>query len=130
MILVTITGHLGKDAVVRESNGRKFISFTMCSTVKRGNTERSTWVSVFYRYSENLVAHLTRGKHVLVAGECEVSVYNGQGGAQVDMTVNASTLQFIGSQNAPQAAAADNKPYVAKNDTLFPPQTDDNDAPF
>lgn len=124
MILATITGHLGKDAVVRENNGRKYISFTMCSTVKRGQTERSTWVSVFYRYSENLVEHLTRGKHVLISGECDVNLYNGKNGAQVDMSVNANTLLLLGGQNAPQTA----QPTIAKTDRLFPDAQDD--APF
>lgn len=123
MIIVTATGHLGADAVVREANGRKYITFRICSTVRRGQTEKSTWISIFYRHSENLLPYLAKGASVFVSGEADVSLYNGKSGAQVDMTINASTLQLMGGT----AQAKQPEPPIVRNTQLF---NDDNEAPF
>lgn len=125
MIIVTATGHLGADAVVREKDGRKYISFRMCSTIRRGQVEKSTWISVFYRHSENLLPYLRKGASVFISGEEDVSLYNGKTGAQVDVSVNASTLQLIGS--TPQAKTPE--PPVAKNEQLFEDNNND-EMPF
>lgn len=124
MIIISATGHLGADAVVREANGRKYISFRMCSTIRRGQVEKSTWISVFYRYSENILPYLTKGAPVFVSGEEDVSLYNGKTGAQIDVSVNASTLQLMGSAQQKQA-----EPPVAKNPQLFE-NNEEDDLPF
>ena len=121
MIIVTATGHLGADAVVREKDGRKYISFRMCSTIRRGQVEKSTWISVFYRYSENLLPYLTKGVGVLVIGEEDIALYNGKNGAQIDVSVNANTLELQGK--AQQAKTPE--PPVAKNVQMFDDNNDE-----
>lgn len=125
MNTIIATGHLGADAVVKEKDGRKYITFRMCTTTRRGQTEKTTWRSVFYRYSENLLPYLTKGVGVLVIGEEDIALYNGKNGAQIDVSVNANTLELQGK--AQQAKTPE--PPVAKNEQLFEDNNND-EMPF
>lgn len=122
MNTIITTGHLGADAVVKEKDGRKYITFRMCTTTRRTIT---IWRSVFYRYSENLLPHLKKGVGVLVIGEEDIALYNGKNGAQIDVSVNANTLELQGK--AQQAKAPE--PPVAKNEQLFEDNNND-EMPF
>lgn len=122
MNTIITTGHLGADAVVKEKDGRKYITFRMCSTTRRTIT---IWRSVFYRYSENLLPCLKKGVGVLVIGEEDIALYNGKNGAQIDVSVNANTLELQGK--AQQAKTPE--PPVAKNEQLFDDNNND-EMPF
>lgn len=122
MNTIITTGHLGADAVVKEKDGRKYITFRMCTTTRRTIT---IWRSVFYRYSENLLPYLTKGVGVLVIGEEDIALYNGKNGAQIDVSVNANTLELQGK--AQQAKTPE--PPVAKNEQLFEDNNND-EMPF
>ena len=118
MNTIITTGHLGADAVVKEKDGRKYITFRMCTTTRRTIT---IWRSVFYRYSENLLPYLTKGVGVLVIGEEDIALYNGKNGAQIDVSVNANTLELQGK--AQQAKTPE--PPVAKNVQMFDDNNDE-----
>lgn len=118
MNTIITTGHLGADAVVKEKDGRKYITFRMCTTTRRTIT---IWRSVFYRYSENLLPYLKKGVGVLVIGEEDIALYNGKNGAQIDVSVNANTLELQGK--AQQAKTPE--PPVAKNEQLFDDNNDE-----
>lgn len=90
MILGTVTGKVGKDAEVREHEGRKFISFNIASNeVKNGNT-KTTWVRVTSPQA-SLAEYLKKGKSVTVVGKLSFSVYNNE--AQVDCKATEIELQ-------------------------------------
>ena len=124
MLQGTVIGNLGKDAEVKTIGERQYISFRMASTAKRKNEEKTTWVSVLYRYNENLLPFLKKGQQVFVQGDLDVSAYNNrEQQAQADVSIFASQLLLVGQREgqqqapqqqqpkAPQQAAEDNLPF-------------------
>lgn len=89
MILGTITGNVGKDAEIREHEGRKFISFNVASNENKNGTNKTTWVRVTSPQA-GLAEYLKKGKSVTVVGKLSFSVYNNE--AQIDC--NAMDIQL------------------------------------
>lgn len=99
MMQLQIIGHLGADAVEKEINGKKYISMRVASTTKKGQQERTTWVSVMYYYNDKLLPYLKKGAQVFAGGEMSVGTYtNRDGVTQVDVSVWANVLQLVGGK--------------------------------
>lgn len=94
MFKAMIIGNLGKDAEVREYDGKKFLSFTVAiSEKKKDNSEVTTWVSVTSR-QVNLQSYLKKGKQVFVTGNQQTGVYENR----PDIRVNADEVQLLGKK--------------------------------
>lgn len=94
-----VIGNLGRDATIKESNGKKYISFSLGHSEKYTDQdgvqhEKSTWFSCLkYIKSESKLAQfLKRGTQVYVRGKISSHVYemdvNGQ-------KVNVSSLDLF-----------------------------------
>lgn len=124
MLQGTVIGNLGKDAEVKTIGERQYISFRMASTTKRKNEEKTTWVSVLYRYNENLLPFLKKGQQVFVQGDLDVSAYNNrEQQAQADVSIFASQLLLVGQREGQQQAPQQQQPNA-------PQQTAENNLPF
>lgn len=124
MLQGTVIGNLGKDAEVKTIGERQYISFRMASTAKRKNEEKTTWVSVLYRYNENLLPFLKKGQQVFVQGDLDVSAYNNrEQQAQTDVSIFASQLLLVGQREGQQQAPQQQQPNA-------PQQTAENNLPF
>ena len=93
MLVATLTGNIGKDAEVREYEGRKFVTFSVAVNETKKGEQKTTWVSVSSP-QENLAAHLKKGKQVMVIGKISVSIYNNE--PQIDC--NASFIELLGKK--------------------------------
>lgn len=75
MLQLQAVGNIGKDAVVIESSGNKFVAFNIAQTDKyknkKGETvEKTTWVKCYgnYDHLKNLTQYLLRGTKVFIQG--------------------------------------------------------------
>lgn len=118
MIKLQIIGHLGRDASVRDVNGKSVINFTLAHTEKyrdsQGNQqEKTTWVDCAYWTDKTAVAqYLTKGKQVYVEGQPEARAFerkDGTSGAVLSLRV--FSIQLLGgSDSKPQAEPAKQEP--------------------
>lgn len=107
MIKLQIVGHLGKDAVVRDVNGKKVIGFTVAHTEKykdaQGNQrEKTYWVDCSYWTDRTTVAdYLTKGKLVYTEGTPDAEAYtNKEGQPAASLRLRVSSLQLLGGNNS------------------------------
>lgn len=103
MLEATIIGNIGKDAEIKNINGKNYASFSVASSKRRkdqnGNkVEQTTWVGVLKPINENvnLVQHLTKGTKVFVRGDIKARAYQGNNGLEASMDIMCSFLEFVG----------------------------------
>ena len=123
MLTMTIAGNVGKDAVLRNTQGGDpVLGFPIAidgGKDKNGNKRDSTWVqcNVWGKRAESLNSHITKGTKLVVSGRPGVDVYEGKG----RLTLSVQDLTFMGN---------------AKERTDHEPQTnnradiDDSESPF
>lgn len=132
MIKLTAIGHLGKDAILNNVNGKNVINFSVCHTEKykdaQGNQkEKSTWIDCSY-WSERtgIAPYLKKGIQVYVEGQPEVRSYtakDGTTGATLSLRVGIVQLLSSGSQSQQQDNAAPQPNSASDSDVL-------DDLPF
>ena len=125
MNVLTITGHLGRDAEVRyTANQTPVASFSVPMKSGFGDREQTDWVSCSFwgQRGESLAPHLLKGTLVAVSGELSTRKYqvDGQDRFSLDLNVKDVTLLSKKQEQAPQQQGF--------RDT--PAQADDNGAPF
>ena len=137
MLTTMAIGHLGKDAVVKEVNGKKVISFSICHTEKYkdangANVERSTWVECNYWAESTAIApYLLKGGQVFVSGTPSVDAYmNNENKPVASLRLRVSKIELLGGKKegtpAPAAngnSANNNQPAPAGNEPV-------DDLPF
>ena len=123
MLTMIIAGNVGKDAVLRNTQGGDpVLGFSIAvdgGKDKNGNKRDSTWVqcNVWGKRAESLNSHITKGTKLVVYGRPGVDVYEGKG----RLTLSVQDLTFMGN---------------AKERTEQEPQTnnradiDDSESPF
>ena len=122
MINMTIAGNVGKDAVLRNTQGGDpVLGFSIAvdgGKDKNGNKRDSTWVqcNVWGKRAESLNSHITKGTKLVVSGRPGVDVYEGKG----RLTLSVQDLTFMG--NAKERT--EQEPQARANDF------DDRDIPF
>ncbi|CCH52365.1 Single-stranded DNA-binding protein Short=SSB [Fibrisoma limi BUZ 3] len=94
-----IIGRLGQDAVTRESNGRKFVSFSVAvdDDYKDQNgqkVERTNWYDCT---TEQLAVaqYLTKGTLVFAQGKPRIDQYTKDGKVYATCRLNASKIQLL-----------------------------------
>lgn len=111
MITVNIIGNLGKDAETKTIGERQYIAFRMASKAKRKDGDKTTWVSVMYRFNDKLLPYLKKGQQVYVQGDMDVNTYtNKEGVQQVDISVFAGQLVLLGQRDAAQQQQPQQQP--------------------
>ena len=96
MIIGFFTGHIGRDAEIREYGGRRFVSFSVATRdVLRSGTTRTWWVSVTFS-NENMATHLRKGRQVHCTGRLSFSVYNGE----VQIECAATYLELLDKKDS------------------------------
>jgi single-strand DNA-binding protein len=107
MIKMTVIGNLGRDAEVKDVNGKKVIEFSVAHSEKYTDRsgqqqERTTWVRCNYWRDGDRVGvadYLKKGKQVYVEGTPSVAAYTtkeNQPGASLDLRV--LSLELIGGR--------------------------------
>lgn len=127
MIKLQVIGHLGKDAIVKEVNGKNVINFSVCHTEKwkdaQGNQkEKSTWVEAAYWSDKTgIVPYLTKGQQVFVEGAPEADAYLSSGEAKGTLRVRVASIQLLGGGGDKAATAA---PHASTNTIATDPGKD------
>ena len=114
MLQIEIIGHLGNDAVVKDFNGKKYISFNVAHSDKykdaQGNqVEKTTWVSCLKSGESKVLEYLKKGAPVFVRGDLSTKLYNdATRGTQVSVNCLVHELQLLPRtrQDGQQPAAA------------------------
>ena len=130
MLTANVIGHLGKDAETKTIGERQFISFRMASTARRKDGDKTTWVSVMYRFNDKLLPYLRKGQQVYVQGDMDVSAYtNKEGAAQAEVSIFANQLVLLGQKEPAQATPqpATPQPAPQQQQSIF---RDPSDLPF
>ena len=80
MIAITVAGNVGKDAVLRETQGDPVLNFSVASTSHVGREKVTQWVdvSVWGKRSQALAELITKGSKVTVIGQGSLTEHNGK----------------------------------------------------
>lgn len=105
MIKLNVIGHLGKDAVVNNANGKSVINFSIAHTEKlrdaQGNQKDKTiWVDCAYWTDRVAIApYLKKGTQVYAEGSPDIRTYttnDGRNGAT--LTLRVLNIQLLGGK--------------------------------
>jgi len=146
MIKMQVIGHLGKDAITNDVNGKKVINFTVAHTEKirtqDGNsTDKTIWVDCAYWTDKVAIApYLKKGTQVWVEGGPDVRNYTKADGTHGStLTLRVLQVQLLGAKGDGEGSASINttqnyQPQAAaqKMPTTPPPAATpfDDDLPF
>jgi len=114
-----VIGHLGKDAVVNNVNGKTVINFTVAHSEKfkdaQGNQkDKTTWVDCSYWTDRTAVApYLKKGTQVYAEGTADIRTYTTQDGRQgATITMRVFSVQLLGGANR-SGEGGNNENYTA-----------------
>jgi single-strand DNA-binding protein len=117
MIKLQIIGHLGKDAIVNNVNGKQVINFTVAHTEKWKDAqgvvnEKTTWVDCAWWSDRNgVVPFLKKGKQVYVEGIPEARAFSrNDGSAGASLSLKVREVQLLGGADNSQQGNAQAKP--------------------
>ena len=97
MLIAEIIGNLGYDAVVKQINGKDYVSFDVAHEERNGNDKSTVWVSVlWYGNGGNLLQYLKKGAKVFVRGRLQAGIYTSQKTMQnkVSLSVFVTEIQM------------------------------------
>lgn len=95
MKAIIIAGNIGKDAVLRRTQGGDpILGFSVAVEERSGQEKRTIWfdVSIFGKRGETLAQYLTKGTKVAVAGDLSTREHEGR----TYLTVRASEVTLMG----------------------------------
>ena len=130
MIKIQAIGHLGKDALVKQVNGKNVINFSVAHTEKYKDSndvqhEKTTWIDCSYWVDRTTVAkYLIKGTQVYIEGKPEARGFQkADGSTSGSLVVRVLNIQLLGGGQQPAS-----QPTQATNQSA-PPAFDD-DLPF
>lgn len=138
-----IEGRLGKDAEVRETNGKKFLSMTIAENQLVGKEKKTFWYDVLcFNYNEKLVQYYKKGSVLFITGQVTSDIETGKDGVtRCRRKIVADALDFLSGGktdgNEASAPAESQEQPERKKKTVEPIQTtavptdvDNSDLPF
>ncbi len=139
MIKLMVIGHLGKDAEVRDVNGKKVIAFNVAHSEKyrdsQGNQQsRTTWVRCSYwNDNTNIVPYLRTGTQIFVEGTPSVDAYmsssQNQPAASLDLRV--VRVELLGGSSSSENNGKESSYTKTEERTTPPPVVaQEDDLPF
>lgn len=103
---MTAIGHLGKDCLVNQVNGKNVMNFSVAHSEKYKDNqgvqkERTIWVDCAYWSDRVAIApYLKKGTNVYVEGQPDVRAYTTQDGRNLaTLTLRVATVQLLGSKS-------------------------------
>ena len=103
MLQLSIIGNIGSNAVVREHNGRQFVSFNVAHNYQKTDNEtgellaeEKVWVScIINGDGGKLFPFLVTGTLVYVLGTPKFALYRHQGEYRVDVSLSVDTIRLL-----------------------------------
>jgi single-strand DNA-binding protein len=145
MIEMNLIGHIGKDCVVKELNGKNVINFSVAHTEKYTDhqgvkKESTTWVECAYWTEKTAVApYLTKGKLVYVKGQPSSDSYTKDGKTFSTLRLRVAQIQLLGgaesNSGSGRPASTSQSSYSApvasqNNNDSFGAEDPTSDLPF
>lgn len=137
--VITISGNVGKDAVLRVTpNGKHIATFSLPAKSGFGENERTSWLQckMFGAMAEKLSASVLKGAKVTVTGEFIIEEWQRDDGSKatsptvlvrdIDLPPKQGNRPQQNQQQRPQQQAGQSTP-PANNE---PPMDFDDDIPF
>jgi single-strand DNA-binding protein len=113
MIKLQVIGHLGKDCVVNNVNGKSVINFSVAHAEKFKDAQgvqrdKTIWVECAYWTDRTAVApYLKKGTLVYTEGQPDIRSYATKDGAQgSSLTLRVSNVQLLGGRGENQGSDA------------------------
>jgi len=106
MIQTQAIGRLGKDAEVKEVNGKKVLEFTIAVDQGFGDKKTTLWIQCS-KWGENTAVsqYLTKGKQVHVSGEPSLNTYTNKEGKDVTtLRLRCQEITLVGGSGEQQSA--------------------------
>ena len=107
MIRLQAIGNLGRDALLKQVNGRNVINFSVAHTerFKDGNgvqQERTTWLDCSYWTDRtNIAQYMVKGKQVYVEGQPDVRSYTRQDGTSgTVLSLRVTQVYLLGGNDS------------------------------
>lgn len=122
---ITISGNVGKDAVVRVTpNGKHIATFSLPAKSGFGDNEKTSWLQckMFGAMAEKLSQSVVKGAKVTVTGEFVIEEWTRQDGAQAQtpaILVRDIDLPPRGQSSQP-ARQSNNQPAAPDYDESIP----------
>lgn len=112
MLNLQVIGNLGSDAVVKENNAKKFVTFNVAHTDKYTDEqgvkhERTTWVSCIWNGDGGRVLpYLTKGACIFAQGPAELRVFDSAKDhcKKAGVSIRIQHLELVGGKKDEQAA--------------------------
>ena len=109
---ITLTGHLGRNALLRTvtlpKGPRDVLNFSLAVRTGWGEAERTIWYdcSLWGDRAAKLAPYLLKGTRVLLSGSPDVRLFQKQDGTtSAALTVAVDDVEFIGDKPKPAEAA-------------------------
>ena len=124
MLQLQLIGNVGSDAVVKEANGNKFVSFSVGTNEKfkdanGDKVEKTTWISCILAKESPVKDYILKGTKVFIEGDLSVKSYKANDGTyQVGVNCRVRRIELLSSKK-------EDMPEDAKVE-----QVDNNDVPF
>lgn len=123
---ITLAGHVGRDAEIRETSGKPVLGFSLAVTEKGRQGEKTEWFNVsYFLHSDSmrwLEKAIRKGSGVLVTGRLSTREYQAKDGTlRHSIDVLAREVQPLGGGHTTQSRP-DDEPEL--------PGFDDSDVPF
>jgi single-strand DNA-binding protein len=134
LIKLTVIGNLGRDAIVRDVQGKSVISFSVAHTEKFKDNmgvqkDKTTWIECNY-WSErtNLVPYLKKGNQIYVEGQPNIDVYENKDGQKVaSIKLRVTLIQLLNNKSSENHPNSGNSATNAQNQSI---NNGDDDLPF
>lgn len=138
MLTLTIVGHLGKDATINDTNGKKVINFSVAHSEKYKDANgipvtKTIWVECA-KWGEftTIAQYLKKGTLVAVTGRPEVQAYkNREGALAASLRCTVTHIELLGSK---KEDATPEQPVTGGVMPVRPevqqPAGNDDDLPF
>lgn len=140
MIIITITGPMGKDPETRSTpSGAKVTSWSVATSIGFGEKKQTVWWNVSYWGDkfDKMLPYLKKGKIISITGSLsrEPQIYTGKDGvAKVSaLDITAEMINFVGTERKEGDAPSIAKSATVHNDSLkyaFPDDGLDGQLPF
>lgn len=128
-----IIGHIGQDAVYRDFNGSRFISFSVAHSERYkdadGETiERTTWFSCLKKGEGRIIEYLKKGTLVYLEGNPSHRIYLQSGKPRIGNNINVTHVELLTTKRNPDAGQEGSTP--ADPPQSLPPEPETDDLPF
>lgn len=118
MLALEVIGNLGRDAEVKNHNGREFVTFSIAESTKtkdaNGNqVERTTWIScTMPGNGGGLTQYLRKGTPVFARGDMRLGTYRrNDGTTEIDVNLRVRDITLLPSKRDDANTNNDDRPF-------------------